>query len=202
MTKATQRPTATSAQEISTMQSLTQQGAAWLMGLASSRTLRENTLVPRNGDGSYALKMSLRGWSRTEQITNCPTKRLRKALVVADQLAIGMDERTLDDIRRHLSKIANDYGIIALAAVMREILTSWNAMDLRPIPLYTTDEIRRRHAQQLTEELDALDRSTFDVSLVCDTCDQFRLGHKWIKGKAVPGYRVVKGCCPKCEEAA
>lgn len=198
----------TGAQQITVMENLTQQAAAWLVG-ATARTVRDHVEIPRDSAGRYSAQNLLAWAARRVPPAELTAEELERTLNAADLLFDSISQRNdeaaiaLCDLLEELNAHHGEGGLVVFAKeALRQLrqraeleLAGCTALDLMP------EAQRREIEQRIKEEAEKAARewraeADLDFAVVCDGCGMLRQGREWVKADPSPGRHVIGGCCP------
>lgn len=187
----------TAHQQIAVLRTLTQQAAAFLIGM-SARALRDNPNVPRaTDDGRYDAKGLFKWWSGRIGTCKLNDEDLERAMILADDVGYGQWRGV-----RLLRELQEKHGSAGLAAVSEIFLETWiepgdqdPGQEARP----TETELRGAAQRAIHELKQQAARDRLEIAIVCCRCGKLRCGRRWVKAKPRAGYFVKKSWCPACE---
>ncbi len=189
-------------QQIIVMKSLTQEAAAWLLGV-TARTLRDHShTVERNADDSYdARAVVSSGLLKAEPPELSPDEQekcIRAAEFLTSDYCVVSPA-----IMRLIRELEEKYGDRGLAEFVRLVRETWvedyQATENDP-PLPSESELRRQIEERVEADLRAsLEGNTkfrLKQGVECDSCGKVRRGRQWVTAKITES--CLGGTCPTC----
>ena len=189
----------TAAQQIDVLRNLSQQSAAFLLGM-SSRTLRDHPAAPRRANGTYDARTLLSSGLLQRDAPEFSVDELEKSFTIAEVVNYEITPQML----RFLRGIKERHGDAGWSAVMGVLIAYWSEL-VDPNEREPTDaEIREKLEAEIdariqTAQQERLTRQ-LKVSVRCDYCKKLRQGREWMKMRTPVGYVEAGSICPACEK--
>ncbi len=166
------------AAEIATLEGLTQQTAAWMLGV-TPRSLRDHPEIRRNADGSYDAR-ELIAFARSQgQLPRLTDEQFETALQIADRVPPEVVALIRPAVNQLVREIGGDEAA-ALAAI-GAVLWQDRVEMVATFPEQFTHGPKR-----------------FSRVFVCDTCKRYRMGRRWVKGSPPDDLVEIGHTCPQC----
>lgn len=194
--------------QISTMKRLSQGAAAWLLGFANNRTLRDKPDAPRNPDGSYDAK-ALFAWAQSrsprmaavDDLGDSDYERLEVAVEIVSCAVEGAETIGLFD---SLDELSRKHGAESVATwLFDRLMTDWEResdFERQHLTPVTQADLRKAMERAKADNERAIAIAELRVCTQCDQCKRVRHGRRWLKQDPPGGYVVWMGTCPSCKE--
>lgn len=189
----------TGAQQIEVLKNLTQQGAAFLLGL-SPRCLRDHPESPRSADGTYDARALLSSGMLHRDLPELSVDELEKAFAVAEEFV----HQITPPILRFMRGIRERHSDAGLSAVLVVMLDYWAELvdDNETEP--TDQQIREKLESEIDARLQSAQRDRLHqqlkVAVRCEHCGKLRRGREWLKARTPVGYVEAGSICPSCDK--
>jgi len=183
--------------EIAIMEQLSQQAAAWLIGI-TPRALRDQD-APRRPDGCYDAR-SLTEWA-TSRITQVKLTdgELEKLLTVVDSMSGLLTPAMLSD----LDELHSKHGVSGWLAFLVTFIEESKA-DIARYPDATRPKAQEDIDLAVAECHERMENSiasdALKVATVCEDCGKLRRGRKWVVEDPPADHCVAEWVCPRCEK--
>ncbi len=193
-------------QQIIVMKSLTQEAAAWLLGV-TSRTLRHHSgKITRHADDSYdARAVVSSGLLKAEPPELSPDEQ--ESCIRAAEFLTGDYCVVSPAVMRLIRELEEKHGDRGLAEFVKLVRETWiedyQATDRDP-PLPSEAELRRQIEEQVETTLRSRLKWNADARLKrgveCESCGKVRRGRQWVTAKAKADEHCLLGTCPSCHD--
>jgi hypothetical protein len=191
----------TASSQIKMLQNLKQSAVTWLLGYASSRSVRDLVDIPRNPDGGYDAR-ALMQWARGRfvqrpELPDDDVERIRQTVEWTTGETEACLLALLDDLRQRFG----DGGLLVFISELLAYCRGSNSAPLDDSPLPDSiphDEARQILAGELKQRRETWFRDRARIRVICDKCGRLRNGRRWLKADPAPGEPSVKGRCPTC----
>ena len=189
--------------QIVVMQSIGQQGAAWLLGVTTSWIRDHGFELPRDKNGKYNARELLE-WRISRPVdVEFPDGEKERLLQAADIVAVEIGGAAFA-IQKLLLSLREQYGDAGLAEFARAVVAAVGddpaqpATDAEINGLQDAEASQQRwfsRSRQCTESLTKVHQ--------CEHCGKVRNGSRWVKAgkKHCEVGRVRMGLCDRCERA-
>ena len=200
----------TGAQQIEVLKNLSQQAAAFLLGV-SARTLRDHPDAPRCEDGAYDARTLLSSGMLQRDAPEFSVDELEKSFTIAE----AMNYEITPQMLRFLRGLKERHGDAGWSAVLGILIEYWSEL-VDPNEREPTDaEIREKLEAEIDERIQRAqaeideriqraqhERLTrqFKVAVRCDYCKKLRQGREWVKARTPIGYAESGSICPSCSK--
>jgi hypothetical protein len=195
--------TADKPRQTTDLQRLTQSDVAWLAGKPVSWVKENVHLLGRNADGSYNGRDVLAGLTRSHfepaELSDADTEM---ALTIAEYAAPGF-ETTRRAAIRNLKIISDRYGAAGMATVANLLLAELkNHLKLLGdshlcVPP-TPEEIQTEAEERIADLPNWGARNDLRIVGLCNGCNKYRWGRRWLELPQPTGYVTSELTCPKC----
>jgi len=190
----------TGPQEIAAMETLSQQGAAWLLGI-TGRALRDRPDVPRNADGTYNARQLVewaRGRVEPPELTDDEVERLLLIRHFAVDCAMGPQ---IIPVMETLTELQRKYGDRGLAAMAQLLLSMWRVEEAIHREYFaepTAAEREQAEAARRRQAMEEAARAELRIAVVCERCKRVRHGRRWLETSPPAGFVTMPDTCPRC----
>ena len=193
--------TATAADQRRVLTALSQQPAAFMLGL-SPRTLRDSD-APRTDSGNYDGRELVKWATGRIKRPDLADEHIERIMVAVDEV-IG-DLFGYAGLLSTLNELQNEYGDGGPLAFVEHLVVALRAeVEHHPVaakPLTAGGLAGLVEAAQRQHDAAAA-RTLLRLAVVCEDCGKLRRGRSWVAETPPAGFDIRKDLCPACERKA
>jgi len=182
------------------METLSQQGAAWLLGI-TGRALRDRPDVPRSADGTYNARQLVewaRGRVEPPELTDDEVERLLLIRHFAVDCAMGPQIIPVMETLTELQRKYGDRGLVAMAQLFLSMWRVEEAIHREYFAEPTAAELARQETERRQRVMEEAARAELRIAVVCERCKKVRHGPRWVEGSPPAGFAAMPDTCPRC----